>query len=860
MAWADDVTILAQVGCADQLHDKLVATAETMIHRLLSYGMTPNMGAGKTEAVVTPRGRNALKARRMLFNQCKCALPLTTNLTEPAVLRLVPKYRHLGSFISHKANNRNELLHRLAQGQQSIRAYSAKIYHNPCVKLPQRLTVMRATAMTATMYNMASMGPLNKRDAKLWNHGIMTMYRKMLYRLYKFDEVRHMTDEQVLIKVEQLSPEEELRIHRLRAYGQYIVQSNQFHWAILGLEQRWLGLIQQDFTWLYRHIEGFTAHPSPAQDWNYWNEHIKNNPGKWKGLLKRVTTNAILQRQLRGEVNDAHQKLLQLLHSHGAPIMTEEEVHTTEAFHCTICGKDYATYRGWAVHAFKVHGRVHHCRQLQQGRTCAACGHQFPTEPRLARRFKTSPKCAATVAAQQWWTPVTPAFGSKQVKDIESTATLQTWEDTGEKQLGKRHGWPMTTQTRLLLEAACRCQWQDPSQDLQRLRDVLSNQPVAYHEIIEVEEGMTHYYEDEETKQAIADTFAILRGEARTESSSASHKIDHEQQLRHYMDVGLYDIQTVPRCRLRRRFVLHLYSGVKRENDLHSKLLEMNNEENFALFPISLDIVLSKEHGDLLSASTQDYWAELCLRGAIHFAFGGPPCETWSVSRWRHYEPKQGPRPLRSGDDRFHEIWGWRRLKIKELRQLLCSNMLLMYMIRIFICQLCAGAGALIEHPDKPGQREGRQPASIWVLPIMHILMQCRRVTLIPVSQGYWGAISPKPTAFLITTPNGTGTLYRRWLNLHRVRQTLPPPLPMGRAGAVYNTAQLKRYPGPLCTALAYIAQQSAKQMSLLEEKQDMCQDWTESVLKVALQLKAAYDESMMDEMDGHDYHRFNPT
>lgn len=84
--------------------------------------------------------------------------------------------------------------------------------------------------------------------------------------------------------------------------------------------------------------------------------------------------------------------------------------------------------------------------------------------------------------------------------------------------------------------------------------------------------------------------------------------------------------------------------------------------------------------------------------------------------------------------------------------------------------------------------------------------------------------------------------------------------LPMGREGAVYNTAQLKRYPGTLCTALAHIALESAKRMSLLEEKQDMCQDWTESVLKVALQLKAAYDDSMMDEMDGHDYHRFNAT
>ncbi len=65
------------------------------------------------------------------------------------------------------------------------------------------------------------------------------MYRKMLYRLVHYQEVCHMTDTQVLTKVAQLS-EEELCIMRLRAFGQYMLRNNAFHWAILGLEQRWL--------------------------------------------------------------------------------------------------------------------------------------------------------------------------------------------------------------------------------------------------------------------------------------------------------------------------------------------------------------------------------------------------------------------------------------------------------------------------------------------------------------------------------------------------------------------------------------------------------------------------------------------
>ena len=418
----------------------------------------------------------------------------------------------------------------------------------------------------------------------------------------------------------------------------------------------------------------------------------------------------------------------------------------------------------------------------------------------------------------------------------------------------------MTIHTRKLLEEACRCQWLDRDAEIQRLRLVLTQHPVAVHEIREIQDGMIHYYDDEDIKQIIAEVFQQLLMDARTEHTTRHERIDYETQLRNYAEVPIYDIHPIPRCKLRYRFVLHLYSGVKRPNDLHSKLLEMSEIEGVSLFPISLDIMLSKDHGDLLRPATQDYWAALALCGAIHFAFGGPPCETWSVSRWRRYESQQGPRPLRSGEERFVEIWGWHYLTIRELRQLVVSNSLLLYMIRIFICQLCAGAGALIEHPGKPGRREGQQPASIWVLPIIYILIQCRQVSLIPIAQGFWGAISPKPTDLLITTPHGTGKEYREWLEKYCVRDTLPPPLQMGRDGSIYNTAQLKRYPGPLCKAMAYLAAQCAKQMHHLEEMKGTAQGRMDSAHHVALQLRAAYDESLMNDADGHDYHRYNAT
>lgn len=122
--------------------------------------------------------------------------------------------------------------------------------------------------------------------------------------------------------------------------------------------------------------------------------------------------------------------------------------------------------------------------------------------------------------------------------------------------------------------------------------------------------------------------------------------------------------------------MLHLYSGVRREDDLHTHLLRAGGKSGITLFPISVDIILSSEKGNLLSRESQHFWLRLSRQGAIYFVYGGPPCETWSVSRWRFQDTGEGPAPLLSGEDVHEEIWGWFTLRLRDIQQLLCSNAL----------------------------------------------------------------------------------------------------------------------------------------------------------------------------------------
>eukprot|EP00435_Cladocopium_sp_Y103_P076206 s119_g81.t1 len=149
-------------------------------------------------------------------------------------------------------------------------------------------------------------------------------------------------------------------------------------------------------------------------------------------------------------------------------------------------------------------------------------------------------------------------------------------------------------------------------------------------------------------------------------------------------------------------------------------------------FCVSIDIALLGEKGDLLRRDTQLFWLRQAGRGAIHLLVGGPPCETWSIVRFRYFTERTGPRPLRSGDHVGTWIWGLPVLLVKWLRQIHFGNSLLHFFIRMVVLQALNRRRALLEHPGLPDPRPQGQPASIWLLPELHMVLQLADTNVIP--------------------------------------------------------------------------------------------------------------------------------
>ncbi len=105
----------------------------------------------------------------------------------------------------------------------------------------------------------------------------------------------------------------------------------------------------------------------------------------------------------------------------------------------------------------------------------------------------------------------------------------------------------------------------------------------------------------------------------------------------------------VDRPRSHECFVVHFYSGLRRRGDIQYWIEQASLPPGILVTPLSVDIIFHEKLGDLSLDSTQERWIRFVADNDVIAIYVGPPCPTWSTSRWRYLtEDDAGPRPVRS--------------------------------------------------------------------------------------------------------------------------------------------------------------------------------------------------------------------
>ena len=247
-------------------------------------------------------------------------------------------------------------------------------------------------------------------------------------------------------------------------------------------------------------------------------------------------------------------------------------------------------------------------------------------------------------------------------------------------------------------------------------------------------------------------------------------------------------------------FVIHFCSGIRREGDIQWWTERIECPHGHYLTTVSVDIIFHGTKGDLSSPACQTRWLNFLKTACVCAIFLGPPCSTWSISRWRYYSAIEdcGPRPTRSVGQPF----GSDALTIRELLDICLGNTLLLFSFSAMLIQAWHGRVGVLEHP---APRDLEKYPSIWGLGAFRHLLRVGTVKAFDIYQGYFGALSPKPTRLAVCGQPKAEIL----LASCHTTNVLPPPLKMGKEeGRGYSTSQLKEYPSAMARGLAMLAHQ----------------------------------------------------
>ena len=90
-------------------------------------------------------------------------------------------------------------------------------------------------------------------------------------------------------------------------------------------------------------------------------------------------------------------------------------------------------------------------------------------------------------------------------------------------------------------------------------------------------------------------------------------------------------------------FVLHFFSGARREGDLQAMLEASRRASPVAVEVLSLGVASDALWGDLARPGTAAFWPGVIREGWVAGIWAGPPCEIWSAARYLEVEARDPP-------------------------------------------------------------------------------------------------------------------------------------------------------------------------------------------------------------------------
>ena len=824
--WADDLALAFRNKHATELVDDIKLAAADLFDWCHNFGMVPNTGKGKSEVLLQLRGPHSRNLRLQLYAADEPSLLVQPQSTAAIRLNLVHMYKHLGAHLHIGSKLLHEIRIRSGMMRTAYNLYSRKVFRNPHLELKKRGQLLESMVFSILRWNLGGWYELDDGTYKKYRASILNLVRRTCMVPHGPEQVWKWSDDKVLSLMQIPDPQDMLHLARMSFYTTAFHTGPDELWVLLLAEKSWLRCVNRAVHWMYDQLQGSTNFAGLHDFEADWVRGVQLRGPKWRGWVKRAKTHSVLQRINRSHVDSWHADFYDKLADAGLslppaePQLVDEPGEHPHA--CGPCKQIFRTHTAWATHANRKHHRQDPLRPFLVDGVCRSCRNNYHTTRRLLAHLHYNRVCAANHASLSEARAVGPGRNSRG-EDKDRSLPLPVVKPAFPVQFLADEDEDLRFQATLFRDDAFenkvameldRLQMEDDmtaTMVADRMRNLVLTNVVSISDAWSIFVNAHNELPAEDVRsQGLRVVFGqwslhwLFSGHSVSWPAASYNSTSHTSLKSAALQgqvVPTDEGPTFPVCRpiSREVFVIHFFSGVRRPEDIQWWTEMEPKPPGVILTAVSIDIIFHEKLGDLSDLQVQQRWLSFLLRACVSAVFIGPPCSTWSVSRWRYYlHDDEGPRPTRSAAEPF----GFQSLRLKELRDILLGNVLLLFAFDLLLVQLTLGRICVIEHPA-PGKVPNA--ASIWSLSVFRQLMRFLGVKELFVFQGYYGAISPKPTHFAVSnSPNA-----QQLLDSCRSVEILPPALAMGKtgdAGSGFNTSQLKEYPGALSRGLALIA------------------------------------------------------
>eukprot|EP00435_Cladocopium_sp_Y103_P038877 s1387_g10.t1 len=850
IAWMDDVAIPLTTTTPAAMIPLLQQVLVQVFTLCRDRGLTLNLEAGKTEAVLMFRGPGAVAQRIQLFDKERSPVIVVDTPTHVLSLKVVASYKHLGARYSMSLDITAEITARLGVARQAFEQMKKAIFLNRQLPATARLQLFNSLVLSRLLHGCAAWSEVPTSTLHKLEATLIKYYRSIFNEGFWSS---HKTTDIAFMAAHQIPTFRTLWARHRLCYLQHLAQHGlTFHKALLLAEHAtghgWLAECAQDLQWLSTFRDLPFSLPTDRDSWAAAWHSLRSCPS-WKAWIRRATAKHALQERLAWEVDHYHDRIVEEIKHAGLQLFIPDdpaEPQESPHFACSQCGEDFPTAQQCALHEFRKHQILAAERYLVQSTVCGGCLKDFHTTFRVTQHLR--------YRANLCWDRLHQAKPPDEPITIDLPAHLR-----GVCRLPaiRRHYGPLrpTSHHRhrlrvrqaiadLTLEGAPDFAWWDPATDpplvarcfeafsacLQQWRTLPRPTELDFHNLFfDVMFGL----EIPEFQAARIFIHWIERdfGDVHSTLDPDLHALLERAHLSVLEDLHIWHLRSrhpiisrfahLREAELHRRtwrilpaplpgpspvqgpyYIVHLYSGRRRDGDFHQHMQQMLDESSLpfagSVLVLSIDTAIH-DSMNVHDSAVWDFLITAARAGRILGYLLGPPCETWSGARHEALlDPtgniRRGPRPLRGAE----ECWGLQGLSYKELLQLSIGNVLFLKGLQLCIPVAMNGGAVTLEHPAMPYALDR---ASIWRTGIINLLLRrCSPFRKFTFEQWRFGAPGIKPTTLLYAHAPIPGALNDAELR-HLSRPT--GHLIGQDSDGAWKTSAAKEYPAALCRGIA---------------------------------------------------------